>query len=71
MLTIILTLFEQVANQETALESQKTDLERNLSTELINTKGKHSKQIADLQLRLEETVSGDYGLTYSIAIAPI
>ena len=42
------------ANKKTASESQKTDLERKLSSELIATKGKHSKTIDELQVRLED-----------------
>lgn len=44
-----------VANQKTALDSEKTDLERKLSTELIASKGKHSRTIAELQVRIEDT----------------
>ena len=65
-LTLISSIFEQVANQKNALEGQKTGLERNLSSELINNKGKHSKQIAELQVRLEETVSDDLNSSLTI-----
>ena len=44
-----------LAKQKGELESQKTGLERQLSTNLIETKGKHSKTIADLQVRLQDT----------------
>ena len=44
-----------VANQKTALESEKTDIERKLSAAFIETNGKHSKGIAELQMRLEQT----------------
>ena len=51
---IVLPLINLQANKKSALESQKTDLERKLSSELIATKGKHSKTIAELQVRLED-----------------
>jgi chromosome segregation ATPase len=46
-----------VCNQKAALESQKADIEREISTELMETKGKHNKKIAEIQVRLLETVS--------------
>lgn len=53
------TTLVMVANQKTSLEKEKTDLERKLSSELIATEGKHSKKIAELQRRLEDTVSAE------------
>ena len=46
-----------VCNQKAALESQKAGIEREISTELMETKGKHNKKIAEIQVRLQETVS--------------
>jgi hypothetical protein len=51
------TLFN-VCNQKATLESQKADIEREISTELMETKGKHNyKKITEIQVRLQETVS--------------
>jgi len=46
-----------VCNQKATLETQKADIEREISTELMETKGKHNKKIAEIQVRLQETVS--------------
>jgi len=47
-----------VCNQNATLETQKTDIEREISTELLETKGKHNyKKIVEIQVRLQETVS--------------
>lgn len=46
-----------VCNQKVTLETQKADIEREISTELLETKGKHNKKIAEVQARLQETVS--------------
>lgn len=46
-----------VCNQKATLETQKADIEREISTELMETKGKHNKKIAEIQVRLQDTVS--------------
>ena len=53
------TTLVMVANQKTSLETEKTNLERKLTNELVATEGKHSKKIAELQRRLEDTVSSE------------
>lgn len=52
---MLITLLTVQADQKTALESQKSQLENRLSEELIATKGKHSNTIAQLQERLDDT----------------
>jgi chromosome segregation ATPase len=47
-----------VCTQQATLEAQTINIERELSRALMETKGKHSKKIADIQVRLENTVSG-------------
>lgn len=47
-----------VCIQQATLEAQTINIERELSRALLETKGKHSKKIADIQVRLENTVSG-------------
>lgn len=46
-----------VCNQKATLETQKADIEREISTELMETKGKHNKKITEIKVRLQETVS--------------
>ena len=48
-----------MCNQRIVLEAQKTDIERELSRELLETKGKHNKTVAEIQVRLQDTVSWD------------
>jgi hypothetical protein len=46
-------------DQRAALQAQKIDIERELSRELSDTEGKRNKTIADIQARLQDTVSWD------------
>ena len=65
------TTLSMVANQKTSLEAEKIDLERKLSNELIATEGKHSKTIAELQCRLEDTVSSEKKVCFLKATLPM
>lgn len=49
------TTLVKICNQKTNLEAQKSGIERELSAELMETKGKHNKKIAEIQVRLQET----------------
>jgi chromosome segregation ATPase len=49
-----------VCNQQANLDAQTISIERELSRALLETKGKHSKKVAAIQVRLEDTVSSDF-----------
>jgi hypothetical protein len=56
-ISVIENMLVVACDQRAALEAQKTDIERELSRELLETEGKHNKTIADIQARFQDTVS--------------
>ena len=56
-ISVIDNMLVVACDQRAALEAQKTDIERELSRESLETEGKHNKTVADIQARFQDTVS--------------